>query len=259
MDARAARAEHAGMDELSGAMSSGQLAWVAFSFVLAGTVKGVTGMGLPTLAMALLSLALPAASAAALMLVPALLTNLAQCFGPHGTTLLRRLWPLWLALVLATLFAPVPSLASGTARPVLGGVLLAYGAFGLARPRLPAPGRLASGLGALAGGLGGALSAATGVFVMPLVPYLQALALPRAALIQALGISFTLASLALATRLGGLEAAAPPQAPTLGVALAAAFAGMALGARWRQRLPAAHFQRALHAVFLLLGLLMLPG
>ena len=94
---------------------------------------------------------------------------------------------------------------------------------------------------------------------MPLVPYLQALALPRAALIQALGISFTLASLALAARLGGLEAAAPPEAPALGVALAAAFAGMALGARWRQRLPAAHFQRALHVVFLLLGLLMLPG
>lgn len=253
MDALARRADDAGMD----VMSTNLLAWVAVSFLLAGVVKGVSGMGLPTLAMALLSLALPAESAAALMLGPALLTNIAQCFGRHGAELLRRLWPLWLALVLATLFAPVPGLADGAARPVLGAVLVAYGLFGLARPRLPAPGRHAGWLGALAGGLGGALSAATGVFVMPLVPYLQSLALSRAALIQALGISFTLASLALAARLGGLDAAAPPDAIGLGVALAAAFAGMGLGARLRRRLPAAQFQRALYAVFLLLGLLML--
>lgn len=241
------------MDE----MSWNLLAWVAVSFVLAGVVKGVSGMGLPTLAMALLSLQLPSATAAALMLGPALLTNVAQCFGRHGAALLRRLWPMWLALVLATLFAPVPGLASGAARAVLGAVLVAYGLFGLARPRLPAPGRHAGWLGGLAGAVGGALSAATGVFVMPLVPYLQALALSRAALIQALGISFTLASLALAVRLGGLDTAAPPQAPALAVALVAAVAGMGLGARWRQRLPAAQFQRALHAVFLVLGLLML--
>jgi uncharacterized membrane protein YfcA len=253
MDAPRRRADHAGMD----GMSLNLLAWVAFCFVLAGIVKGVSGMGLPTLAMALLSLQLPSASAAALMLGPALLTNVAQCFGRHGAELLRRLWLLWLALVLATLFAPVPGLAGGAARPVLGGVLMAYGLFGLARPRLPAPGRHAGWLGALAGGLGGALSAATGVFVMPLVPYLQSLALSRAALIQALGISFTLASLALAVRLGGLDAAAPPEAPALGVALLAAFAGMGLGGHWRRRLPAVQFQRALHAVFLLLGLLML--
>jgi hypothetical protein len=32
---------------------------------------------------------------------------------------------------------------------------------------------------------------------------------------------------------------------------------MGLGGHWRRRLPAVQFQRALHAVFLLLGLLML--
>jgi hypothetical protein len=212
---------------------------------------------LPTLAMALLSLRLPAASAAALMLLPALLTNVAQCMGRHGGVLLRRLWPLWLGLVLGTLFAPVPGLGSGVARHTLGAVLVGYGLFGLARPRLPSPGKHAGWLGLLAGGLGGALSAATGVFVMPLVPYLQALQLPRAALIQALGISFMLASLALAARLGGLDAAAPPHAGASAAALLAALAGMGLGARLRQRLPTAVFQRALHGVFLGLGLLML--
>ena len=244
-------------------LSAGVLGWVAFTFVLAGVVKGVSGMGLPTLAMALLSLRLPAGDAAALMLLPALLTNAAQCVGPQGGALLRRLWPLWACLVLGTLFAPVPSLADGggdgggLARLSLGVVLAGYGLYGLGRPQLPQPGRHAGWLGAVAGLLGGALSAATGVFVLPLVPYLQALQLPRRGLIQALGISFMLASMALAGRLGGMEAAAPPDVAACGVALLAALAGMALGARLRRRLPALLFQRALYAVFVLLGLLML--
>lgn len=258
MDAGRRRADHAGMDDIEW-LSAGMLAWVALTFLLAGFVKGVSGMGLPTLAMALLSLRMPGAAAAALMLLPALLTNIAQCLGPHGGMLLRRLWPLWAGLVLGTLFAPVPGLGSGhgEARRVLGVVLLAYGLFGLARPQLPAPGRHALWLGALAGGLGGALSAATGVFVLPLVPYLQSLQLRRPQLIQALGISFTLAALSLAARLGGLEAAAPPDAVASGLALLAALAGMSLGARLRQRLPGLVFQRALYGVFALLGLLML--
>lgn len=257
MDAAAGAADDAGMDDIVDWMNWCVLGWVAGSFLLAGFVKGVSGMGLPTLAMALLSLRLPAASAAALMLLPALLTNVAQCMGRYGGMLLRRLWPLWLGLVLGTLFAPVPGLGGGTARRTLGIVLVAYGLLGLARLRLPDPGRHAGWLGLLAGAMGGALSAATGVFVMPLVPYLQALQLPRAALIQALGISFMLASLALAARLGGLEAAAPPDVAASAAALLAALAGMGVGAKLRNRLPTSQFQRALHGVFLLLGLLML--
>ena len=41
------------MDDLVDWMNLGLLAWVAATFVLAGVVKGVSGMGLPTLAMAL--------------------------------------------------------------------------------------------------------------------------------------------------------------------------------------------------------------
>ncbi len=256
MDVSRRRPDHAGMDDIEW-LSAGLLGWVALTFVLAGFVKGVSGMGLPTLAMALLSLRLPAASAAALMLLPALLTNVAQCMGPHAAELWRRLWPLWTGLVLGTLLAPVPSLGSGSARLALGVVLAAYGVFGLCRPRLPLPGRHAGWLGAFAGLLGGAVSAATGVFVLPMVPFLQSLQLRRGALIQALGISFMLASISLAARLGGLDAAAPPDPWASGVALGAAFAGMAVGARLRERLPALVFQRALYAIFLLLGLLML--
>lgn len=237
------------------------LGLIAVVFLAAGAVKGISGMGLPTLSIALLGLFMPPATAAALMLLPSLLTNLAQCLGPHALALARRLWPLWLGLALATVGSPLPNLGSAgsSARATLGAVLVVYGLWGLARPVLPHPGRWAQPLGALAGVLSGCLTAATGVFVMPMVPYLQSLKLEKTEFIQALGLSFMVATLALAVRLGTAAWGGGTPVPLLGhgVALAAAFLGLWLGARLRERLPALVFQRALYTVFLGLGALML--
>src|ERR1700745_3883952 len=53
------------------------------TFILAGLVKGVTGLGLPTVSMGLLGLAMSPVQAAGLLLVASLVTNLWQLFaGP---------------------------------------------------------------------------------------------------------------------------------------------------------------------------------
>ena len=73
------------------------------TFVLAGMVKGVIGLGLPTVAMGLLGLAMAPAQAAALLIIPATLTNLWQlAFGGHLPALLKRLWPMLLAIFAGT-------------------------------------------------------------------------------------------------------------------------------------------------------------
>ncbi|MFX8708325.1 sulfite exporter TauE/SafE family protein, partial [Acinetobacter baumannii] len=74
---------------------------------------------------------------------------------------------------------------------------------------------------------------ATGVFVIPAVPYLQALGLDRDDLVQALGLSFTVSTVALAVGLadGGVLAADNLLAGTM--ALAPAIVGMVLGQRVR--------------------------
>jgi uncharacterized membrane protein YfcA len=236
------------------------LALIAGVFALAGGVKGISGMGLPTVSMALLGLYLPPATAAALMVLPSLATNIAQCTGPHWRALSRTLWPLWVALALATVFSPLPDLgASGpVARVALGAVLVVYGLWGLARPAVALPGWPPRTTGAIAGTLTGVVTAATGVFVMPMVPYLQSLRLEREVLVQALGLSFMVATLALAARLGRIGAHAWwLDAASCAVAVAAAFAGLAVGARLRRRLHPARFQRVLFAVFVLLGAVML--
>ena len=68
---------------------------IGATFLLAGLVKGVIGMGLPTVAMGLLALVLPPAEAAAMLVVPSLVTNVWQLLaGPRFGALARRLWPM---------------------------------------------------------------------------------------------------------------------------------------------------------------------
>ena len=63
---------------------------IGATFLLAGLVKGVIGMGLPTVAMGLLALALPPAEAAAILVVPSLVTNVWQLLaGPRFAALAR--------------------------------------------------------------------------------------------------------------------------------------------------------------------------
>ena len=70
-------------------------------FVLAGTVKGVIGLGLPTVALGLLTASIGLEAAMALMLAPSCVTNLWQALvGGHGVAVVRRTWPF---LLLATL------------------------------------------------------------------------------------------------------------------------------------------------------------
>jgi hypothetical protein len=223
-------------------------------FVVAGAVKGITGMGLPTVAVSLLGLWMAPGQAAALLILPSLATNVAQCRGPHLRRLAAALWPAWTALAVVTVALPLPAAgrAAFDAHALLGAVLVLYGLWGLWRPHLPALSPRAGWAGLVAGAVTGVVTAATAVFVLPLVPYLQCLRLGKNEMVQALGLCFTVATLALAVRVGAAGDAALLR-PEAALALLAAFAGLALGNWVRERLGGAVFQRALFLVFVGLG------
>ncbi len=229
---------------------------VALTFLLAGFVKGVIGLGLPTVAMGLLGLVMAPAQAAALLVVPSLVTNLWQlAAGPRIGSLVRRLWPMLAGIVAGTLAGSglMTGEAAGYAAGALGAALMAYAALGLAAVRPSVPPRAERWLGPLVGAATGLVTALTGVFVIPAVPYLGALGLPRDSLVQALGLSFTVSTVALAAVLSGdgyLGGA------TLGVSLAAlapALAGMALGGWVRGRVDEGAFRRCFFLGLLVLG------
>jgi len=127
-----------------------------------------------------------------------------------------------------------------------------YGLWGLWRPALADLSPPASWVGAIAGAATGLVTAATGVFVIPLVPYLQALRLDKDAMVQALGLSFTVATLALAVRLQGADGLMLLSAPSA-LALASAFIGLWLGRVVRSRISGTAFQRLLFIIFVALG------
>ena len=79
-------------------------------FLLAGCVKGITGLGLPAVGIGLLSLVLPPAQAAALVVVPSLATNAWQALdGPALRPLARRLWPMLAMLAFGIILVITPS------------------------------------------------------------------------------------------------------------------------------------------------------
>jgi uncharacterized membrane protein YfcA len=234
-------------------MNESHLLGVFVVFVLAGGVKGITGMGLPTVAMSLLGLWMAPAQAAALLVLPTLSTNVAQCIGPQFRRLLALLWPAWGALAVVTVWGPDVghALPGVPAHKLLGAVLVVYGLWGLWGRVQPDWSRTPVALGALAGAATGLVTAATAVFAIPLVPYLQALRLERQAMVQALGLSFTVATVALAFRLRLAEV--PLLSAPSAVSLVAAFVGLGAGAALRNRFSALAFQRSLYIVLVGLG------
>src|SRR6202012_2433341 len=73
---------------------------IAAAFLIAGLVKGALGLGLPTVSMGLLAVTMPPAQALAIVIVPAIVTNIWQTFvGPYLRDIVRRLWPLLIGTV----------------------------------------------------------------------------------------------------------------------------------------------------------------
>lgn len=234
----------------------GTLFTAALALVLAGAVKGIVGFGIQVVALAILTLALDLLTAMAIMLAPTVATNIWQALhGPARGELLQRL-RLFLAAVFIAVFVGALALTRVELpwlTAFLGLVLVGYAALGLTGFRFSVTARAEPALGLLFGGANGLIMGMTGSSVVPGTLYLQALGLGRDALVQAMGMLYMVAALALALamssyRLLNLE---------LGVAslcaVPPALAGMWIGARVRRGLDEARFQQVFFGGLLLLG------
>jgi uncharacterized membrane protein YfcA len=202
------------------------------AFLLAGFVKGVIGLGLPTVSMGLLTLVMAPAKAASLLIVPSFVTNVWQlAAGPSFWRLARRLWPMLAGIILGTLAGTglLTGSHAGQAAVALGLMLMLYAGLGLTSMRFSVAPAAEWWLGPLIGALTGLATAATGVFAIPAVPYLGALNLDKEDMIQALGLSFTASTIALAAALAAGGAFALGDVGISTAALAPAVLGMAVG------------------------------
>ena len=227
------------------------------TFLAAGLVKGVTGMGLPTVAMGVLGTVMAPAGAAALLVIPSFVTNVWQLFsGSSIAPLFRRLWPMMVCILLGTIagsvmLVMVDPLWSGLG---LGVALTVYAAYALIAPALSVPKRHEKWLSPLIGLITGIATGATGVFVIPAVPYLSSLNMNREELVQALGLSFTCSTIALAVGLFTHGAFRVEQAGTSMLAIVPALIGMWAGQRIRVKISPKRFRQYFLLFLIVLGL-----
>lgn len=233
---------------------------ITATFVLAGMVKGVTGMGLPTVAMGILGALVSPVAAAAMLLLPSLISNLFQFGGGGNTrTLLKRLWPMLSMVVVATLLASVWIAGGDTRRTqlALGIALILYALWTLAGKRIRVDPQREKPVSMMVGVVTGLLTGGTGVFVMPAVPWIQSLGFEKEELVQALGISFTFSTLALALGLWW-HGALPIQSITLSAfAIVPALVGQWIGTRVRRVISPLVFKRCFLLCLMGLGLEMI--
>ena len=230
---------------------------IAAVFTFAGFVKGIVGLGMPTVSLALLVTTVGLKPAIALLLAPALFTNIWQGLaGPHLKSLLVRLWPFLLCICVGTWFGTSVLAAVDGHRlmAVLGIALVIYAAISLTMFQMPPPGRFEKFTNPVLGIISGVMTGMTGSFVVPGSLYLQTLNMPRDTLIQALGISFTTVTLALTSSMGSHGLIGPEILFISALAVIPASIGMVAGMRIRRRVPEERFRQVFFGALLLLGL-----
>lgn len=219
--------------------SSWYFAAIACVLLLAGGVKGAIGFGLPTVSVGLLGMLMTPARAAAVVVVPALVANIWQFIGSGILAPLLRICPLIIGICIGTPLGVtfLPSGESRTATVWLGVALVIYAGLGLFKIEFSVPASAERWLGLIVGMATGAVTAATGVFVIPAVPYIQALSFERDELVRALGLSFTTSTITLALALAYAGDICTGLASSSLIALRAALAGVALGTDLALREP----------------------
>ena len=243
-------------------MDALSIAIVMLVFLLAGGVKGVVGLGLPTVAVALLSAVFGIEAALPLLVIPSFVTNVWQgAVGGHALALFRR-FGVALAIIPVTTWIGYHYIfiaAPAAMERVLGAVLILYAGAGLAALRLTIPVGTEPVLTPLVGVVNGLVTGVTGTFTTPLVMYLEALGLDRDELVQMMGIAFSVSTAALAAVLILHGAYRLDAGYVSAVAVLPAIAGMVAGARVRARLTPAAFRKWLLIALALLGFKLLAG
>jgi len=238
-------------------MTTAEIAFGLAVFLLAGTVKGLVGLGLPTITIALTSLVLPLTEAIALIALPTIFTNVWQAaIGGRFWVILRRQWPLIATLVISLYLTMwlVGQKGPNWAFLVLAAVLIVYSGLGLLRIRLHIHADLEKPLAPVIGVVSGFVAGLVGVPIIPLMPYLQGLDIKPSELVQSLGVVLCATSLTLTVSLLNFGLLDGPRAIVSAAAVVPALAGMWVGQQIRLRLSVEQFRLAVFWALLLTGL-----
>ncbi len=228
----------------------------ALSLFAGGLVKGVAGLGLPLVALPLLTTVVSLKTAVGLLVVPTIASNLVQSFqGGRFRSTLKRFWP-----VIVTLLATI---AISTNALVLVPEKVLYAIIGLAviglpllshfRPELRVRPGQERWLGPLTGAIGGFLGGVSSFYGPPLMLYVVSLRLPKDEFVPAVSLLYFMGAVGLGAGLLSFRIMGPAELGESALACIPVFAGLWLGQIARARLHQQRFDRVLLAVYLATG------
>lgn len=228
----------------------------SITFFIAGGIKGVVGLGLPTISLALLAMMFDLPTAIILTLFPSLVTNIWQASsGRHAKIILNQIYPfLMMALITIWFGAYILSAMDITLLTLLMGCLLSiYAILSLLGIHFKISTRHKKWTGLCLGSLNGALTGMSGIYILPSVMYFQAIGLRREEMMQAMGILFSLSSISMLLAFRYQNILTLQQTMLSLFAVLPAVLGMHVGNKIRQRVPETTFKKILFIALLLLG------
>jgi uncharacterized membrane protein YfcA len=230
--------------------------YVFLSLFLGGLLKGVTGLGLPLVAMPLLSFAVPLKTAVALVIVPIFVTNLTQSFqGGLAVPTLRRFWLSMIVLVamIALTARALVTFDEEVLYTIIGTTLILLTLTLRFRPSMQIRPDQEPWAAPLAAGAGGVLGGFTGIYGPAVMMYLACLRLKKNEFVAAVSQFFVAGNVGLTIGLVSFGGAGPSEFALSAAATTPTCIGLWLGQRVHGRLDESRFSAVLYIVYLATG------
>lgn len=233
--------------------------FILVAYIVAGVIKGVTGIGFSTSCLPIMALRLDLKIAIPLVIVPSIVSNvLIMLQAGHFIEVFRRFWVLYASTIPGLLIglSILVSINVDLAKIFLGLVLILYALLALTKRPITLSESLERGLKIPVGFFTGFINGLTGSQVMPVLPYLLSLGLDKNTFIQAINISFTLSSVIMLFGMNQLGYLSPH---TFLIAVGGAIPLMTIvyvGGKLRNRISQKAYQKLVLIFLLILGIIL---
>lgn len=230
-------------------------------------IKGATGLGFSTLALALLVFFLPLKTAIALVIVPSLASNLLLMLSAGNFKVsIKQFFTLFLAAIPGMLLGLIALhyLDNSITSKLLAIVLLIYAVWGLwqergaaEREKFSISGDRIGLLNPPIGFASGVVNGATGSQIIPIMPYLLALPISKEVFVQTINLSFTINSIVMLIALQRMTVFDTSQIGLLMLLILPVACFIWLGGRVRRHLSEQQFRRSVFVLLMVMGILIL--
>lgn len=235
--------------------------WILIALVtslfVAGVLKGVIGVGMPIVALPLVSMFIDVRASVMLLSMPLMLSNIPQALeGGACRDCLCRLVPVFAGMI-PGIFVGVRvllTIEAAIANVIAGVVVIGVAALTLLAPKLQIKGRSQAPLGALSGFLGGVLG---GLAAMPgplVFTYLLAKGLRGRSFTKEASMFLVISAALLAAILTASTNFDPSDVAISSLAVVPVVAGMVFGQKLRDVIPAETFKKLVLVAVLVSGM-----